>query len=282
MLPNLKEIYYPKNLSDAVKILKKGRGSIIPVAGCTAIGLMKNPRIVGLVDIEPLRLNFIKKSSNRSLIIGAGLTLTELIEDNSVQRYCDGILTQAGRTIGKTTNRNMITVGGNIVQLHPWSALPVVFLSLDAEVVVMGVKKRKVPAEQLFSKHPSQLIKFDEIVVEVQLPSEFADARGKYLKFALTENDYPLVSIAVVAKKKAGRLEKLRLTVGALTLLPQRLYEVEKLLTGSELSQKLIDDAVRSAVEKLNIAGDIRVSKEYKMATTKNLVVEILKDIVLG
>lgn len=280
MLTNLKEIYRPKNLSEAKRILKKGKGKIIPLAGSTTIGMMSNPSIEGLLDIEPLKLNYVKSSGGK-LTLGAGTTISELLGSKAVQKFCGGLLHQCGTTIGKITNRNMITVGGNIVQVHPWSALPVALLALDASIVVERAKKRIIPASEFFAKAPKILLSYDGLVTEVQVPSEFANASGRYLKFSVTKNDYPLVSIAVVLKKKGAKVELLRIVCGALTLLPQRLYKVEEFVSGKELSDDTIEKASELAAESVNIGNDFRASKEYKKTIVRNFISEILRELKL-
>ncbi len=276
MLSNLKEIYLPKNLPEAVKILKKGKGKIIPLAGSTSIGMMSNPAVNGLLDIEPLKLNYIK-SQNGKLLIGAGTRISEILSSRPANKFCNGILHQCSTAIGKIINRNMITVGGNIVQIRPWSSLPVMLLALDASIILVGQRRRSISASDFFSKAPKQIISYDEIVTEIQIPSVFANADGRYIKFSLTENDYPLISIAAVIKKRGKKVEFARISVGALTLLPQRLNKIEELLEKKELTQNLADEAAKLSSEVVNIGNDFRASKEYKKTIVENLVGEILK-----
>ncbi len=277
MLPNLNEIYLPKSVQDAVKILKKGKGKISVLGGNTSLGLSSNPNIVGLLDIEPLKLSYVK-SQKGDLTIGAGTTISEIIASKSAQGYCCGIIKDACEAIGKLTNRNMITAGGNIVGLHPWSALPVALLALNADIVVAGTKKKIFKANEFFSKLPRQTLGAEGIVTEIKLPAEFSKAAGKYIKLALTENDYPLVSIAVVLKRKGGKIESAGITLGGLSLLPQRAKTAAELISGKVIDEKLASSAAKAAAEELNIGNDYRATKEYK----KKVIENILKDALIN
>ena len=189
------------------------------------------------------------------------------------------MLENAGASIGKIANRNMITVGGNIVDVHPWSALPVALLALNADIVTSGTKNQKSAADEFFSKHPRQLLGYAQLVKEVHLPSDFKNADGKYVKFALTENDYPLVSIAVVLRKKMNTVDFVRVVVGALTLLPRRLSALEKEIMLTGVASENLESVINGELEKIKIANDIRVSKDYKKKITANLLKELLKEV---
>lgn len=279
MLPNVNEIFRPKSIPEAVRILKKGKGKVVPLAGSTTIGASENPAIEGLADLSGLKLDYVK-SAPAGLFIGAMATLEDIVENKSAQKYASGVVSAAAASVGKITNRNMITAGGNIVQVHPWSALPVVCLALDAKINVASPAKKSVPSSEFFSKSPRQVLSFDKIVTEISFPKDFALARAKYVKFALTENDYPLISICVAAKLKNGKIETIRVVAGALTLLPQRLTAAENILAGVSPDGKLVVSASRAAADAAVIGNDIRVSKEYKKKTLAKIIESALADIL--
>lgn len=279
MLPNVTDVLRPKSIGETLKILKKGKGKAVPLAGATALAASENPAIETLVDLSSLKLGYVK-SSPSGLLVGAMATLEEVARSKAAQKYASGVVAAACASVGKITNRNMITAGGNAVQLHPWSAIPVVGLALDAKITLASPAKKSVPAAEFFAKPPRQILSFDKIVTGISFPKDFAAASAKYVKLALTENDYPLISVCVASKIKAGKIETLRIVAGALTLAPQRFTSAEKILAGQSPDGKLVAEASRLAAEEAVIGNDIRVSKEYKKKTLVKIIESALADIL--
>ncbi|MDI6757241.1 MAG: FAD binding domain-containing protein [Endomicrobiia bacterium] len=279
MLPNVNEIFRPESISEAVNILKKGKGKIAPLAGSTTIGASENPVMEGLADLSGLKLDYVKLTPD-GLVIGAMATLEDIAENKSAQKYASGVVSAAAASVGKITNRNMITAGGNVVQVHPWSALPVVCLALGAKIIVASPAKKSVPSAEFFAKSPRHLLSYDGLVTEISFPKDCAGARAKYVKFALTENDYPLISVCVVAKLKNGKIETIRVVAGALRLLPQRLTAAESMLVGAAPDGKLVGSVSRAAADAAVIGNDIRVSKEYKKKALAKIIESALADIL--
>lgn len=278
MLPNVKEFIRPKSLKEATGILKKHKGAYVPLAGSTTLGESENPRITGLVDLSGLKLDYIS-SSGGVLSIGAMTTLEEIVEDKRVSKYASGVINAASSSVGKITNRNLITAGGNIVQLHPWSILPVVCLALDAQVVYANPAKKTVAAEE-FLAAPRKILSNSGIVTEIKFPKKFAPASARFEKFSLTENDYPIVSVCVAAILKGGRIETVRISCGALALAPQRFKSSEKMLEEQIPDGKLLSKAADAALADAVIGNDIRVSKEYKKRILSKLILSNLREIL--
>ncbi len=281
MLPNVKDFIRPKTIPEAVKILKKHKGTYIPLAGSTSLGESENPRIEGLVDLSALRLVYIK-STGGALSIGAMTTLEEIANDSKVSKYASGVVTHAAASVGKITNRNLITAGGNIVQIHPWSILPVVCLALDAKIIIASPAKKSVSAEEFFKTGtaPKKILSDSAIVVEVQFPKSFSNAAARFEKFALTENDYPLISVCVAATKKSdGTIGDMRIVAGALALAPQRFNNAEKIILSQKPNGKIISNIADTVAEEAIIGNDIRVSKDYKKEVLRKLIVANLEEI---
>jgi carbon-monoxide dehydrogenase medium subunit len=276
MLENLKEVYRPGSLEEAIRILKKGKGKIIPLAGCTTLGLVSRPAVSGGVDMEGLGLSYVKEERG-TLKIGAGTTISKLLTYRSIQSVAGGLLYQAAAAIGSTLNRNMITVGGNIVQVYSWSHLPVVLLALGAKIRIRGKATRLVNARRFFLERARYPLGYDELVTEVVIPRLSPATKGRFLKFSRTQTDYGLVNIAVLLKKHKGILVQAAIVLGALSPFPQKMEPVEKKLKGKKLTGSLIMQAAKEAAGEVAIGKDIRTTKEYKRELVEVLVERALK-----
>jgi len=130
----VKEFLIPQN----EQVLKESlEGNYVLLAGGTHIGrrisTLEVDKIISLRDLGWDKIEEDKKYYK----IGAMVSISELLKDQKEKRYFGGLLYQAARDIGSSLNRNMVTVGGNITTVFPWSDLPVAFLILDGEVVTL-------------------------------------------------------------------------------------------------------------------------------------------------
>jgi carbon-monoxide dehydrogenase medium subunit len=267
-------IIFPKNLSEALKIITEQK-NILPIAGGTSI-LPTISSDIDLLDLEPLGLNYIKKSKGK-LKIGAMTTINELIDSILVKKYLNGIICDASLTIASTPNRNLITVGGNIVGLRPWSVIPGLLLLLEGRVLT--VKKRVIKAEELFSSLPKNVLGKD-IVVEVEFQELKENILSYWKKFSLTETDYPIVSVGIICETKGKIIKNIRIVAIGLTLFPQRFKVVEKFLQNKKLSLQLVDNVLKQLESQVKVSNDIRVSTDYKKEIFLVLVKEFLEKLV--
>lgn len=247
------EITAPTNLSQAKKYLKK---KFTPLAGGTTL-LLHRQKDIQLLDLSKLNLSYIK-FQEKSVRLGAMTTISELLEEQKLNKIFGGLIPRALLTIGSTLNRNMITVGGNIVGIHPWSVLPGLLLLLDAHIKT--IPKKSYPAKRFFSQSPKNILKND-LVTEIEIPLIHQNASGGWEKISPTETDYPLVSVGALKLNK-----NIRLVAVGLTLLPQ-LFEV---------NSDNIPDEIGAVVPRVRISRDIRVSVEYKREILKALFMDVI------
>ncbi|MFQ3676193.1 MAG: FAD binding domain-containing protein [Endomicrobiia bacterium] len=267
-------ILFPKNLVEAKKILSK-KEKVVPIAGGTSV-LLNFSQNTKLLDLEPLKLDYIKYSNNR-LKIGAMTVVNELLDSHLIKKYCNGIIKDAVLTIASTPNRNLITVGGNIVGIHPWSVFPGLLMLLEGKVVT--AKKRVIEAEKLFSSVPKNVLEKD-IVTEVQFPDVNKHILSYWKKFSITETDYPIVSVGIICENKNDLVKKIRIVAVGLTLFPQRFKEVEEMLNNKKLNKELVDKVLEKIKNVARVSNDIRVSIEYKKEVLTVLVKEFLDKFV--
>lgn len=280
MLKNLKNYYRPASLAAGLALLKKGKGTIIPIGGATTLAVLDSPRVEGVVDVTTLGLDYVKQDRNE-LRIGAGTTISGIIESKPGQKYLGGFLVQSGLTIGSTLNRNMITVGGNLYQLYLWSCLPVALLALDGTITLRKAgKKRTLAAAEFFATNPRQTVGSDELITEIAFPVKaLAGARGKFSKFSKTATGYPMVSVAAAVRVKSGKLDRLQVAVGALQTLPQRFPEIERRFLGQALTETTAAEFAAAVATAAAIVKELRASVEFKRRVAEEMIRETLVEL---
>ncbi len=279
-LADLQKVNYPETLAEAVRILSDETRGAVPLAGGISFIFAPMASVRELVCLSRLPLSYVK-GENGGLRIGATTPIADLVASAPVKKYADGVLRGAARRIGSTLNRNLITVGGNLVQPFIWSDLSTVFLALDARIVIQGPKSRELPAEQFFSRMPRQLLKPGELVTEIILPAVAKNSRCAYDKFTLTENDFALLKVAICLSRTDRRCREITIVVGGATLLPQRIVAAEEVIKGKIGSQILVNEASEIAAEEIKVSKDIRCSEGYKRDLCRAQVRGILERILL-
>lgn len=280
-LGELKKVSYPEKITEALKILAGGDKGVSVVAGGVSFVFAPLAGVTELVSLSRLPLDYIKKQ-NGDLRIGATTRISDLARSSEVRGYARGILADACGRIGSTLNRNLITIGGNLVQPFIWSDLSTVAVALGARFKLQKHKSsRTVPAEKFFSRVPRQIMRQGELLTEIVFPSPPRNARTAYEKFTLTENDFAYLKTAVVLTRSGKTCKAITIAVGGATLLPQRCPEAEKVLKGKTASQILVNEASEVAAEEIKVARDIRCSREYKRDLCRAQVRGILERILL-
>ncbi len=277
MLKKLENYYKPKNLEETLKLLNQSQGLTKIIAGGTAVMAAENNEIKTLIDIKNAGLDKIVKNDDGGLQIGAACTIANLLESNEIKKYCGGLIYEAAYYIASTPLRNMITIGGNITQIFPWSDLPAALIISDAEIHIASEgRNRKLKYVDAVKKHPITILNKNEIVTSVSFPA-LPGYTGKFIKFSKTNFDYALIDAGVNLKISGGIFEDVRFAVSAAGTLPQNLSESAASLKNHKTSdEQAITESLEKAVSETIFTGDKRASIEYK----KEILPVLLKRLI--
>ena len=110
-----------KTKEEVLKILEQEKSEACIVAGCSnVLPYIKDRKLpakllLNISDIE--ELNYVKKSEDE-IYIGAGTTISDLINSKIIKEECN-ILYQAAEQFADPTVRNRATIGGNLADASP-------------------------------------------------------------------------------------------------------------------------------------------------------------------
>ncbi len=280
-LAELKRVSYPETVAEAVRILEEGKDRAMPLSGGVSFVFAPLKSVEELVSLSRLPLSYVREGKG-GLRIGATTPVADLAASRSAGKYGDGILVQVARRIGSTLNRNLITVGGNLVQPFIWSDLPTVALAFSAAMVVQGPKgRRTLKAEKFFSRMPKQVLKEGELLIEVVFPPLEKNTRTAFEQFSLTEVDFAYLKTVVRLSRSGKKCLDPAIVIGSATILPQRMEGAEEVLRGQSANQVLVNEASEVAAEELKVKRDIRCSEAYKRDLARAQVRGILERILL-
>ncbi len=255
-MKNLTEYLYPSNVNQALTLLSEQENSEF-IAGGTA-GIKAN--VTRLVDIMQLGLNKISKVDS-TITVGSTSTLTEMYNSALIEEIGDGVLKKACQLCGDTPLRNVITLGGNVAHLYVWAGLPVVLLTLNAEIEILRANgsSYNVNAQEYFENNG---VPKGELITKVHFPLK-NDWKHFYEKFCLTTVDYTWLTMAFAVKVKDGKIADSRIAISRITKV-KRITEVEKLLKGQLLAELDIEKVASTLQSSVTISADYRSSKEYR------------------
>ena len=244
--------------SPEVRILGGGTDYLVELKHVTQspgviidISRLKELKGIGLVDA--------------GLRIGAGVTHTELMENALIKEYVP-VMIEAAHTVGAVQTRNLGTLGGNLVTCVPSMDSGPTLLALDAEVTVLKEKgSRRSNLIDFFVAPRKTSLNPDELLYEIIIPRENLGKPASFIKFGLRKGQaLALVNAASALRIENGKFKDVRIALGAVAPVVMRAIKAEEHLEGYPVSDNLILEAAKIAVEEAKPIDDFRASKEYR------------------
>ncbi len=266
MLSNIRTVVRPRSVTEAVERLQESAGRLVPMAGGTATSLFKRHQIEGIVDLWSVPLRRIEVSSS-ALRLGATSTMGDLERSPHVQQWAGGALWEAACAVASTPLRNLITVGGNLVGLYPWSDLPVALIVLGATATVAG-PDTEYTVEEMVAGPPAHVLPPGALLTGVTVPTPAARCGSAYETFAESKFAYAWVNAAAAIELDNGVCRRCQVAIGAVEPRARRLGEIETFVRGSECSPELLSEVAAAAAAAVDPIADARASADYRRNLT--------------
>jgi carbon-monoxide dehydrogenase medium subunit len=269
MIPESFDYQRANSVSEAISLLKQhGEDAKILAGGHSLVPTMKLRLATPgtLIDIGGIsELKYIKDKGGY-LAIGARATHWDIESSDLVAQKAPG-LSQAAAQIGDVQVRNRGTIGGVLAHSDPQADYPGVVLALDATIVVQGSRgERTIAVADYFTGLWETALGEDELLTEVRVPTDSANANSCYLKFPQPASRYPFVGCAVAMDSSAGSCSDLRVGFSGVGETAFRDSGVEEALRGNTLNESAIASASAKAAEGRSVLSDVFVSEEYRRA----------------
>ena len=280
MIPASFEYSSPKNLSEAISLLKQhGADAKILAGGQSLIPLMKL-RLAApkhLIDLSRISdLSYIRESDGY-LTIGA-LTREAELERSDLVRTKYPIISDTAAVIADPLVRNLATVGGNLAHADPANDHPATMLALGSEVVAAGPKgTRKIPLTELFTGLFTTSLDADEILTEIRIPVPPARSGGAYMKVERKVGDFAAAAVAAQITLDGNVCKRVGIGLTNVGMTPIKATRAEQALQGKPADENNINDAARIASEEAEPSDDLRGSAEYKRSLVRVLTARALR-----
>lgn len=243
--------YIPKTLDEALRIRSEvscitlAGGSDLYVSHKKTVGLtpeFEKPVMIirNLPELQNIHLN-----EDGEVCIGSCCTSAQIAESP----LCPWHLRMAASRMGAVGLRNSATIGGNIANASPKGDTPGALYLLDAKVVLSSVRgERTMPVSSFIRGFRDIDLEDDEIITQIIVP--------------FSEKDFDYVFWHKVGTRKANAISKItlsqairfdgeivadyRLSATSTGQKTNRSREVESIIIGKKLDDKLIEDVIEA------------------------------------
>jgi CO/xanthine dehydrogenase FAD-binding subunit len=256
----------PASLAEACALLAADEDARVIAGGQTLVPMlaMRLARPARLIDI--LRLPELAgiREENGAILVGA-TTRQAQAERDALIRASVPMLARVLPWVGHPPTRNRGTVGGSIANADPSAEIPLVAVTLDAEIMLATPDgPSSIPADDFFIGPMLTAINPGECVSAIRFPV-WPQARVGvgFFEISARRSDFAFVSAAAqVALDDEGRCIKVALGVGGVGDRPMRL-DVSSLL-GGDLDTNSVTDAINVAAAELDAMSDLHASAAYR------------------
>jgi CO/xanthine dehydrogenase FAD-binding subunit len=259
------EYYKPTTVEEAVRLFvqadSNGKEPLYYSGGTEIISMarLNQLRTGAVIDIKGIPECNVMQIRQEQLVIGAAITLTALSETNLFPLLSDTV-----RDAADHTNRNKITVGGNLCGKFFYREALLPFLLADSQVVLAGTRGiRKVSIHRILNGVP--LLEKGDLLVQILSDKRYLDLPFVTVKKTKLEKiDYPIVRISGLKSR-----EGIRVAFSGVSAIPFRSQKIEEVLNKASFPlEERIENAIR--IWPAPILNDILSSAAYRTFVLRN------------
>ena len=279
------EYFEPGTIEEACTLLNEYQDTARLLAGGTDILISMKTRETAprhLINIKKIPgLNYIRHDDGDILVIGPTTPLSD-IENSDLVKDKNPLVAEAVGKIGSPSIRNIATMAGNICNALPSADSAPTLLCLGAEIKTQWINgsgeksERIIPIEDFFAGPRQTVLKRNEILKEIRIPSLASKSKGAYIKFSQkTSMDLAIVGVAVLIQAEGGICNvcnDIKIALGAVAPTPIRAKNSEGILLKNELNTANIHRAANAAAQEASPITDHRASQQYRRDMIERLV----------
>ena len=258
-------------LEEALDWLDHYRESARIIAGATDLMLElergARPGVNVLIDITRVKdLNWIYTGEDQTVHLGPLVTHSDCISSDLLRKV--GFpLVRAAWEVGSPQIRNRGTVAGNLITASPANDTITPLIALGASVTLQSkTGKRSVPLDAFYTGVRKNVMRPDEMLVDIAFSEMTPSHRGSFMKLALRNAQaISLVNTAVNLEfDQDQNVHSAQVTLGAVAPTIIHAVEVENYLQGRLLDEEAIIKAGELGSAAARPIDDVRGSAHYR------------------
>ncbi len=271
-----KEYINASSIDEALHVLADKRESCRIVAGATDLileierGIRRD--IHTLIDITRVPgLDQITLDEDNVIHLGAMVTHNHCVASRLIRERAYP-LAKAAWEVGAPQIRNRGTVAGNLITASPANDTITPLMALDAWVELRSQRgSRRVALSDFYIGVRNTVMEADEILVDIAFPALEPSQRGTFVKLALRRAQaISIVNVAIILEiddslvGSSPAVRSASITLGAVAPTIIHAEEAEAFLRGKVLTDDVITNVGRLAMEASRPIDDIRGSADYR------------------
>ena len=261
----------PETLEEAVALMAEHDGRARPLAGGTDIivQVREGHRDLDLmVDVKRIpQLRQLTHDAAEGLVLGAAVPCCEFYENARVASLYPGLVA-AAELVGGTAIQSRASFGGNLCNSSPAADTIPALIAHEAVCVIAGPDgQREVPVESFCTAPGRNVLGRGELLVSLRIPTPRPNSGAHYLRFIpRNEMDIAVVGAgsAVVLNDAGDTFVSGRVGLGAVAPTPLLVEEAAEVLSGSPVSDAVIDQAAAAASRAARPISDMRGTIEQR------------------
>jgi CO/xanthine dehydrogenase FAD-binding subunit len=282
MKPAPFEYARPASLDEACAMLEADDSARVIAGGQTLVPLMamRLARPTTLIDIARIPgLAFVREERGE-IAIGA-TTKQHVVETDPVVRSKLPLLAKVMPMVGHSATRARGTIGGSIANGDSAAEIVLVAVTLGAMLVWREKgANNAIAATDFFLGPMVTALPLTACLAEVRFPvwSETRVGVG-FHEVNARQSDFAFVSAAAqIAVDGDGRCVRAAVGLGAAAAMALRLNPIEDSLKGERLDESKTREAVKAALDGVEMMADLHASAEYRRRVAVTMVMRAIAD----
>ncbi len=212
------------------------------------------------------------KEENDSIIIGSATNAEEIMKSPVMQKYFSDIKSHF-KLISSEPIRNMGTIAGNFVNASPIGDLSIIFLALNANIILKESKNtRKIALKDFFLDYKKINLNQGEYIESVILPIPSEKFVFNFEKVSKrTHLDIASVNSAIYFKLNNDLIEECSVSAGGVSAVPKYLKKTSEYLVGKKITNGTVFKANEILQEEISPISDVRGTEDYKRLLARQL-----------
>jgi CO/xanthine dehydrogenase FAD-binding subunit len=272
----------PKTVQQAVDLFGREKSSLVIAGGTDVMVLWNMGQLNGRSVIDISLIEDWKKIAS----VREGLSLGSLVTHTRIRRHKVvlsrfPLLARACATIGAIQIQNRGTIGGNLANASPaGDTFPPLAVYEPVVHAVSTRGRRVIPLKDFFAGVKRTNLAAGELIAAVELPDMARRPDRQYFRKVGTRAAQAIsktVGAGLLWLNKDKTVAELRFALGSVAPTVRRLTAAEEFVRNKRLDAGTISGACRLVENDIAPIDDIRSTRDYRLAVSRNMLKEFLE-----